>query len=81
MADTINVPITTLNEWVEVTEAVSKGFLTSTKSIQFCQRTSNPPDDFIGHHLVTMKSFRYSVAGTKLHIKTTEPVILVITED
>jgi len=81
MVDTVNITITPLNTWVEVTQAVAAGFITSTKSIQYCQSATPPPETFIGHHLVTMQSFRYELSGSSLYIKATEPTVLVLTED
>lgn len=80
MADTINTPVTPEDGWVSLVTSGS-GLITASKDFQYCQQTAEPPSGFIGHHLKTMSSLRYSGVTAPLRVKVSQNTVFVVTED
>ena len=79
MTETVNITINPDDGWLDVPGVGTEGYVTVTKSAEFCQKASQPSEEFLGHHLKTMDSFRYTLSGDKLFIKVSEPAVIVLT--
>lgn len=49
MTDTVNVSVTDTEGWKAVLTGPATGSFSIGKGVQFCQRSTPPPDDFVGH--------------------------------
>ena len=74
MSETVNIKLTPADGWLEIGQ---KGFITASKSIQYCVADVRPTDpEFIGHHAVTFGNFDFTSDSSMLFVKGEATVIL-----
>lgn len=78
MGTTTNLEIKQSDGWTEITSSGS-GFITASRSIEYCESITEPAETLVGHHLKTFDSFRFSLSGTKIYARGS--AIITVTED
>lgn len=66
MSETVNIPIKLDDGWVELAEP---GFITSSKSMEYCVSETPPSENLIGHHLKTFGSFDFTASLSTLYVR------------
>lgn len=78
MADTINIELDRDQGWTEIVSS-GTGFITASRSVEYCEQTDTPLETLYGHHLKTFDSFVYQLNGTKVYMRG--DAIITVTPD
>lgn len=78
MGTTTNIEIDHSEGWKEIATS-GGGFITASRSIEYCESAAAPVDTLVGHHLKTFDSFRYDLAGSKIYARGAATI--TVTED
>lgn len=81
MTNTINVPINTTDQWVEVATSGTSGTVGVTGSGQHCICDGIPPDTLVGHRF-TGNAVPFVLGVTEsLYVKSSTPTNAIVTGD